>query len=74
MAARAMQFLTDSHSHRSMAGAAAHLPRAVLAALFLALAGRAGQFNAAVVDSQCCGGALPRSVAWRRSGCGQVLA
>jgi hypothetical protein len=40
----------------------------LLAALLLALAGRTGQFHAAGVDRQCCGGVLPlicASVAWR---------
>ena len=48
--------------------ALAALPRVLLAALLLALAGRAGQFHAAGVDRQCCGGVLPlicASVAWR---------
>ena len=48
------------------------LARALLAARLLPLAGRAGQFHATTVDSQCFGGALPpfcASAAWQRSCC-----
>ena len=48
------------------------LARALLAARLLPLAGRAGQFHATRVDSQCFGGALPpfcASAAWQRSCC-----
>ena len=50
----------------------AALPCVLLAALLLALAGRTGQFHAAGVDRQCCGGVLPliyASVAWRHVLC-----
>ena len=52
--------------------ALAALPRVLLAALLLALAGRAGQFHAAGVDRQCRGGVLTlicASVAWRHVLC-----